>query len=106
MKKRIYKTGELNGSSFVKLFLRSNVILKKINIAKYCFIWSILATLHPFDNDHPNGVSNYKQYFNELNVKSFDFTNGIRCSDVLIFEKLNDLSTNIFQLNFRQDKNK
>ena len=95
----------MNGSSFVKILLRSNVILKE-KFAKYCFIWSILATLHPCDNDHPNRVSIYKQHFNELHVKSFDFTNGFRCSDVEIFEKLNDLSTNIFELNIYQDKNK
>ena len=53
-----------------------SALLKINNNDKYCFIWSILASLHACDNDHPNGVSNSKQYFDELNIEGFDFTNG------------------------------
>ena len=73
---------------------------------KYCFIWSILASLHPCNNNHPNRVSNYKQNFDELNIRVFDFTNGFKCSDVHKFEKLNNLSINIFELNFYRDQKK
>ena len=55
-----YKTGELNGSSYVKILLRSNAILNIGNNDKYCSIWSILAILHPCNNNHPKTVSNYK----------------------------------------------
>ena len=41
-----YKTTELNGTSYVKIPLRSNAILNIQNNDKYCFIWSILASLH------------------------------------------------------------
>ena len=77
-----YKTGELNGSIFVKIPLRINAILNTENNDKFCFVWSILASLHPCNKNHPNRVSNYKQYFNELNIQGFDFTNGFKCSDV------------------------
>ena len=77
----------------------------KIN-DKYCFLWSILAHLHPCDTDHPNRVSIYKQYFNELNFYGFDFINGFMCNDVHKFGKPNNLSINIFDLSFFQDKNK
>ena len=106
MKIRFYKTDELNGSSYVKIPLRSNALINIKNNDKYCFIWSILASLHPCENDHPNRVSNYIQYFNELNFQSFDFTNGFKCSDVHKFNELNNLSINKFELNFYQDKNK
>ena len=106
MKIRFYKTGELDGSSYVKVPLRSNAFVNIKNNDKYCFIWSILASLHPFDNGHPNRVSNYKQYFNELNIIGFDFTNGFKCSDVHKFGKLNNLSINILEINFYQDKDK
>ena len=53
-----FKTGEVNGSSYVKIPLRSNPILNIENNDKYCFIWSILASLHPCNNNHPNRVSN------------------------------------------------
>ena len=86
MKISFYKTGELNGTSYVKILLGSSAILNVQNNDKYCFFWSILASLHPCENDHPNRVSSYKQYFNELNFQSFDFTNGFKCKDVHPFK--------------------
>ena len=100
-----YKTTEMNGSNYVKIPLRSNAILNVENNDKYCFLWSILAYLHPCNNNHPNRVSNYKQYFNELNIQGFDFSKGFRCSDVHKFNELNNLSVNICELNFYQDRN-
>ena len=67
---------------------------------------SILAYLHPCESDHPNRVSNYKQYFKELNIEVFNFSNRFKCSDVQKFVKLNNFSINIFELNFYQEKNK
>ena len=54
MKISFYKTTELNGSSYVKIPLRSNAILNIQNNDKYCFIWSILASLHPCENTDPS----------------------------------------------------
>ena len=101
-----YKIGDLNGSSYVKIPLRSNAVLNIENIDKFCFLWSILAYLHPSFINHPNRVSKYKQCFNEINIQSFDFTHGFKCSDVHKFNELNNLSVNIFELNFYQDQNK
>ena len=106
MKISFYKTTELNGTSYVKIPLRSNAILNVQNNDKYCFSWSILASLHPCENHHPNRVSNYIQYFKELNFQNFDFTNGFKCSDVHRFNELNNLSVSIFELNFYQDGDK
>ena len=53
-----YKTGELNGSKYVKLPSRSNAVKNIKNKDKYCFIWSKLASLHPCDNRQPNSFSN------------------------------------------------
>ena len=100
-----YKTNDLNGSNYTKIPLRSNAILNIENNDKYCFLWSILAYLHPCINTHPNRVSNYRQYFNELNIQDFDFTNGFKCRDVHKFNELNNLSVNIFEINFYQDQN-
>ena len=101
-----YKTDELNGSNCVKISLRSNAVLNIENNDKYCFLLSILAYLHPCNNNHPNRISNYKQYFNELNIQGFDFSKGFKCSDVHKFIELNNLSVKIFEINFYQDKNK
>ena len=105
-KKRFYNTDELNGSSYVKIPLRSNALSNIKNNDNSCFIWSILASLHPCEIDRPNRVSNYKQYFSELNFQSFDFTNGSKCSDVHKIIELNNLSVNIFEINLYQDENK
>ena len=99
-----YKTNEMNGSIYIEIPLRSNAILNIENNDKYCFLWSILASLHPCINNHPNRVSNYRQYFNELNIQGFDFR-GFKCSDVHKFNELNNLSINVFELNFYQDQN-
>ena len=101
-----YKSGEMNGSSYVKIPLRPNALVNIRNDDKCCFIWSILASLHPFNEDHLNVVSNYKQYFRELNIQGFDFSNGFKCSDMHKFEKTTNFSNNIFELNFFQEQNK
>ena len=100
-----YNTGFMDGSSYVKIPLRSSAIVNIKNDDKYCFIWSILAKLHPCETN-PDRVSKYMPYFNELNKEGFDFTNGFRCSDMYRFEKLNNLSINIYELNFDQNKYK
>ena len=86
--------------------MRSTAILNVQNKDKYCFIWSILASLLLCENDHPNRVSNCIQYFIELNFQSFDFINGLKCSDVHGINELNKLSINIYELNFYQDGDK
>ena len=100
-----YITGELNGSNYVKIPLRSNAVLNIENNDEYCFIWSILDYIHPCNNNHPIRVTIYKQYSNELNIQGFDFTNGFKCSDVHKFNKVNNLSIKIFELIFYQDQN-
>ena len=59
-----YKTGELNGSSNVKIPLRVSAFLNnKTGADKYCFNWSILAHFHPCENSTPNRTSNDRQFF-------------------------------------------
>ena len=99
-----FKTGDINDSNYVKIPLRSNAILNIENNDKYCFLWSILAYLHPCKKNHPNRVTNYRQNFIESNIQDFDFTNGLRCSDIHRFNELNNLSVNILELNFYQDQ--
>ena len=85
----------MNGTNYVKIPFRSNAILNIQNNDKNCFLWSILADLHPCENSHPSRIRNYKQYFNELNIDGFDFTNGFKCSGMHRFETLKNSSINI-----------
>ena len=106
METSFYKTGELNGSFYVKIPLRSFAILNIQNFDQYCFICSILASLHPCKSTHPSRVKIYLQYFNELNIQGFDFTNGFKCSDVHRFNESNILSINICEIIFYQGGDK
>ena len=103
MKIKFQKNCQLNGSSFVKILLRSSPLVNKKTDDKYCFIWTVLAQLHRCENDHLNRVSNYRHYFKNLSIECFDCTMSFKCSDVLRFEKPNSLSENIFELKFYQD---
>ena len=76
-----YNTGNMDVSSYIKIPLRSTAILNIKNEDKYCFLWSILAKLYPYENNS-NIVSSYRNYFNELNIEGFDFSNGFKCGEV------------------------
>ena len=64
MRKIFYKTGDLNGSGYVKIPSRTSALIHIKNINKYGFLWSILTYLHPCGNDQLNSVSNCEQRFN------------------------------------------
>ena len=58
------------------------------------------AQLRPFSHQKKfigTKISTFRQSFNKFNLEGFDFTNGFKCSDVPKFEKLNNLSFNIFE---------
>ena len=105
MTKSFYNTGYMDGSSYVKIPLRPSAILNIKNDDKYCFLWSILASVYPCENNCDIATS-YRKYFSRLNMEGFDFTNGFRCSDLYRFEKLNNLSINIYELGFDPNKYK
>ena len=45
--KYFYETTEMNGLGYVKIPFRISAILNIQNGNKNCFLWSILASLHP-----------------------------------------------------------
>ena len=61
-----YKTGELKGSSYVKIPMRRSAILNSENNDNNCFIRSNVAHVYPCNHNHPNKSSNYKHCFNEF----------------------------------------
>ena len=96
--KYFYKTTELNGSNYVNVPLRSPAKLNIENHEKYCFLRSILAHFHPCENGDPNRLSNYRQYFDKLNIDGFIFTNVFKCSVVYKIKKIENLSRIISQI--------
>ena len=98
-----HKTNPINGQTYVKFPIRSNAILNIQNIDTYCFLWSILASIHPVNKD-PQRVSKYIPYQNELNITDIDFSNGMKITDIDKFEKLNNqLSINVFEYTEDED---
>ena len=83
-----HKTNALNGMTYIKFSIRTNSILNIQNVDTYCFLWCILANIHPVDN-HPYRVSKYETYRGEINITNIDFTNGMRIVDITGFEILN-----------------
>ena len=99
-----HKTNPINGMTCKKFPIRTNSVLNIQNNDTYCFLWSILASIHPVDNN-PHRVSKYIPYQNELNITDIDFTNGMRITDIDKFEKLNNqLSINVFEYSKEEDK--
>ena len=96
----------MNGLSYVKVPLRKTA---NVNIEikdKHCFLWSLLTCLQLCNSNDRNTVSNYRQFFSQFSIQSFDYTNGFKYSDIHKIIELNDLSINKFELNFYQDMKK
>ena len=53
-----YQTDILNGSNDIQIPLRSSAILRIEKDDKHCFLWIILVYFSPYNNNHPNRVSN------------------------------------------------
>ena len=96
----------MTGSDYVKSPVRVSAILKIEIDGKYCFLWSISASLHFCQNNYPNRVLNNRQPFDKLNIRYFDFSDGFKCHDVHKLENSNIFSINIIDINFCQDQNK
>ena len=92
-----HKTNPINGQTYMKFPIRTNSNLNIQNKDTYCFLWSIIANIHPVDKD-PQRVSKYIPYKNELNINNIDFTNGMKITDIDKFENLNNqLAINVFE---------
>ena len=100
-----HKTNPINGRTYIKFPIRTNAILNIQNNDTYCFLWSILASIHPIDDkNHPYRVSKYIPYKNELNINNIDFINGMKITDIDKFENLNtQLSINVFEYTTDED---
>ena len=98
-----HKTNPINGMTYEKFPIRTNSILNIQNNDTFCFLWSILADIHPV-NENPHRVSKYIPDQNELYITDIDFSNGMRITDIDKFENLNNqLSINVFEYSKDED---
>lgn len=71
-----------------------------------CFLWSVLAALHPKHRDAGN-INHYKKYENELNLDGVSFPASLE--SIRIFEKQNEnISINVYVISeeFNHEKKK
>ncbi|XP_053597497.1 uncharacterized protein LOC103578820 [Microplitis demolitor] len=97
-------------STFIKLpkYIRDKkAVLNIENYDEYCFLWSINAAIYPYMPAHPERTSSYPHSSTVLNYRGIQFS--IQLKDISTFEKLNNLSINVYGLesNFvKRKKNK
>ena len=87
----------IKGSSYVrlpKILGSKKAVLNIKNNDNKCFMWSILAALHPVTRKNaPERLRHYEQFQNELNLEGIDFPVAIH--QVNKFEKQNNISVNV-----------
>ena len=76
-----------------KKVLNNKGILNTDNNDDKCFLWCVLAALHP-DVQNPHRSTNYREYENELNMKGITYPVAVK--QVSKFEKQNNISINVF----------
>ncbi len=94
----VLKSDPLRASSYINLptvIQNKKAVINIKNKDNKCFLWSILAHLYPA-TDHVERVSKYTQYQDTLNVK--DLTFPMALTDIPKFEKMNNLSVNVYGL--------
>ena len=88
----------LKGSSYLDLpdkLKSKKAIINVKNNDQQCLKWALLSALHPIDHgSHPDRVSKYKQYENELNFAGVGFP--VTLKDIPKVEKQNSLAINVF----------
>ena len=96
---KICRYTPMQGSSYIKSPNKIRNTLSVINIQNEdnkCFLWSILAALHPV-KDNPQRVSNYEAYIEELKTDGITFP--MRLQQIPKFEKMNNLTINVYTTN-------
>ena len=87
----------ISASSYISTpsyITQKKAVLNMQNEDNFCFLWSVLAALHPVESNS-NRVTKYLQFQQELNITHLKFPLAV--SDVVKFEKLNaTISVNVF----------
>ena len=86
----------LRGSNYIPLPIKlrsKHPIINVKNKDNNCFMWSVLAALHP-GNHNSDRVREYQTYATELNFDAISFL--MRMADIPKFEKQNQIYVNVF----------
>lgn len=101
----VNKYDPLRGSSYLKLpnyLANKHAIINIKNADNKCFMWSILAALHPAQRN-ADRLNNYIQYRNELKFTGIEFP--VRVNSIDKFEKLNEsISISVYMYDAKKQK--
>ena len=87
----IYNTKNIKGGNYKELPFKTKAVINVKSDDEKCFLWSILAALHPA-KEEVNELFNYKKYKNEIKIKKFP----VCIKDIPKIEKDNDLIINVY----------
>ena len=93
---RAFKYSPIGGSSYIKTpksIIGKRAIINVKNDDEKCFLYSILAHFKKF-KQNSSRVSQYKQHLHELRTDGINMP--MKLEDITKFEKLNDLSINVY----------
>ena len=86
-----------------KFIRERRAVVNVENGDEYCFLWSIMAALHPVTNNG-HKTSSYPHFSTELNYEGIHFP--INFHDIPKFEKLNNLSINVYGIECDENSRK
>ena len=96
----------VGSSTFIRLpkFVRDKkAVLNVENSDVYCFLWSIMAALYPAKTNL-NRTNSYPHFDTELKYDGINFP--INLHDISKFEKLNNLSVNVYGIESDENSRK
>lgn len=102
----VNKFNPLRGSSYIDLpkdIKNKNAIINVQNKDHECFRWAVLSGLYT-PNNNVNRVASYKSHRNKLKFDNLSFP--IKINDIHKFEMLNNLSINVFGLEYDSESKK
>jgi hypothetical protein len=86
------------GSQYIDLpkwIKDKKAVLNIQNKDVYCFAWSVIASIHHFDDkSHPERVKKYESFLNELKLSNLELP--MKISNIPKFEEMNNISINVF----------
>ena len=94
----------VGGSSYTELppvLAQRHCIVNIVNTDNKCFIWSILAYLHPVTS-HRTRVNNYKEYENSLDMSGIQYP--VELKDIPKFTRQNNISVSVFGWHHMDDQ--
>lgn len=100
----VNKFNPLRGTSYIELpkdIRTKKAVVNVKNSDNLCFKWALLSALYPV-NKNVDRVSSYTANSNKLKFDGVGFP--VKLSDISKIEKLNNISINVFGLEFNKDK--